>query len=259
MQVCELCSFNINTITTLPMKSLAIQYFEVVKKDMPSKFFMSERDTILWQSNRLDHAQDYLKAIPICGLNQTLGTRQFRAVVSYRLGIPMFNTIDVCACCKRKMDVYGDHVLHCASEVGVKFRHDFVRDIVSDIFYKDGVLARKEVNLGLSSDDGKDLKPTDILVCNWVNMQDFCFDVTGVSPFSGIHGRTFVPGVAISNVISRKRAKYLDKVSTHGFGFGVLDFSTLGELSEDMVFLLKRLRNCIANYDLNYKIGNSLF
>ncbi|XP_026391994.1 uncharacterized protein LOC113287446 [Papaver somniferum] len=259
MQVCGLSSFNINTFATRPMKSLEIQYFEVVKKDMPSKFVMSERDTILWKSNRLDHAQDYLKAIPICGLNQTLGPRQFRAVVSYRLGVHIFNTIDGCACCKRKMDVYGDHALHCASEVGIKFRHDFVRDVISDIFYKAGVAARKEVNLGLSSDDGKDLKPVDILVYNWVNGQDFYFDVTGVSPFASINGRTFVPGVAISNAISRKRAKYLDKVSTHGYGFGVLAFSTLGQLSEDMVFILKRLRNCIANYDLNYKIGNSLF
>lgn len=157
------------------------------------------------------------------------------------------------------MDDFGDHALHCASEVRQKFRHDLVRDVISDICYKGGVAARKEVNLGFLSDDAKSLRPADIILYNWENGQDDCFDVTGVSPFAGNNGRVFTPGVVISDAISRKHTKYLDKCFVHGYGFGVLAFTTFGELGEDMVIFLKRLRNRIANYDLNYKIGNSLF
>lgn len=126
-------SFDINSIVTRPMKSLAILYFDVVKKNIPSQFLMSDRDAILWHSNRLDHARDYLKVVPICGLNQSLGPPKFRAVVSYRPGIPIFNGVEACSCCNRRMDVFRDHALHCASEVGLKFRHDFVRDVATDI------------------------------------------------------------------------------------------------------------------------------
>lgn len=165
---------------------------------------MSDRDAILWQSNKIDHAQEYLKEVPITGLDQSLGPRHFRDVVCYRLGIPIFRTVEVCACCKRKMDAFGDHALHCASEVGAKFRHDFVRDVVADICYKAGVAARKEVALGFLSEEGQALKPVYLLVYNWMNGLDVCFDVTRVSPFSGYSGRAFVPGAAISSAISRK-------------------------------------------------------
>lgn len=53
--------------------------------------------------------------------------------------------------------------------------------------------------------------------------------------------------------------KYLDKCTTHGHGFQVLAFTTLGELSEHTILFLKRLRNCLIRYDANHKIGNSLF
>lgn len=72
------------------MHSLAVQYFANVTKDMPSLFNMSRRDSVLWQCNKTKHAQDYLLAIPIDGLGQKLGPRQFCAVLSYRLGIPLF-------------------------------------------------------------------------------------------------------------------------------------------------------------------------
>lgn len=86
---------------------------------------------------------DYLKAIPIVGLNQSLGPRKFRDVAQYRLDIPLFAEDSTCSCCGRGMDVFGDHALHCASEVGLKFRHDLVRDVIMDICYGCGVAARK--------------------------------------------------------------------------------------------------------------------
>lgn len=194
---------------------------------------MSERDSILWQCNRVKHAQDYLLAVPISGLNQCLGPRKFRVVLCYRLGIPMFVENSSCPSCSKPMDIFGDHVLHCSKDIGYKFRHDVVRDVVIDICYKANVPACKEVSLGFHSDNGRDLKPADILVLNWENGQDVCMDVTGVSPFTGDGVRSFAPGKAIPGAVSRKRAKYLDKCIAHGYDLGVLAFSTLGELGEE--------------------------
>lgn len=62
--------------------------------------------------------------------------------------------------------MFGDHALHCAIDVGLKFRHDLVRDTSADACFRAGVPARKEVALGLLYDDGSALRPADILVYN---------------------------------------------------------------------------------------------
>lgn len=46
------------------------------------------------------------------------------------------------------MDIYGDHALHCAKDVGPKFRHDLVQDVFADICYKAGFVTRKEAPMG---------------------------------------------------------------------------------------------------------------
>ncbi|XP_026452060.1 uncharacterized protein LOC113352462 [Papaver somniferum] len=165
----------------------------------------------------------------------------------------------ICSCCKRVTDRFGDHTIHCASEVGLKYLHDLVRDLFVELCYKAGVAARKEASLGLTSDRSTPLKPADLMIYNWENGRVICFDVTGVSPFSKGGNRTFTLGHAISVVITRKRNKYADMCSSHGYGFGVLAFTTLGELSDDITVLLKRLKNCMANHDANNNLGSFLF
>lgn len=84
-------------------------------------------------------------------------------------------------------------------------------------------------------------------------------DVTGVSPFTGEGVRAFMPGQAISNVVSRKHAKYFDKCVSHGYGLGVLAFSTLGEISEDTLCFFKKLKNCLVSNDASSGVGKFLF
>lgn len=146
------------------------------------------------------------------------------------------------------------------TEVGFKFRHDLVRDVILDICFRAGVAASKEVPLGFLSDNSSGLKLADILVHNWENGLSTCFDVTGVSPFSGGSGCSFTPGHAIASAVNRKMNKYLDKCTSHGYCFSVLAFTILGELGDDMVVFLKRLKNCLTNYDdVNSKVGGYLF
>lgn len=159
IQVCGLLpyDFDINTIAPHFMKSLAARYFAVIKKDFPINFSLSARDH---SGNVIKLITlDFLKAIPIQGLNQSIGPRQFRAVLIYRLGIPIFGPDSFCPFCKRDIDIYGDHAVHCASEIGGKYRHDMVCDTFADICYKSGVAARKEVHMGFLSDSVKALRP----------------------------------------------------------------------------------------------------
>lgn len=71
---------NNNNAAPHPIKTLVARYFDVIKRELPTKFCKSEREAALWQSNRTEHVMDYLKTIPIAGLNQTMGPRQFRVV-----------------------------------------------------------------------------------------------------------------------------------------------------------------------------------
>lgn len=62
-----------------------------------------------------------------------------------------------------------------------------------------------------------------------------CLDVTGVSSFTGGGVHTFTSGLSIKNDVTRKNAKYLEKCTSHGYGFGTLAFTILGELGDDTI------------------------
>ncbi|XP_026397561.1 uncharacterized protein LOC113292985 isoform X1 [Papaver somniferum] len=213
-QVCGLSvsDFSINDAAPQCMKTLAVIYFGAVKERIPTNFSLTEWDLTLWHCNRTPHAMDFLKAIPIHGINQAIAPRQFRSVLIYRLGIPLFSKDSMCSSCNKLMDVFGDHAVHCAGEVGQKFRHDLLKDVLADMCYKAGVVARKEVSLDLSSNNANSLRPADILVYNWEDGKDVCMDVTGVSPFTSARTPNFTLGHAISAAITRKRDKYLETV-----------------------------------------------
>lgn len=139
-QACEipLPDFNINDVAPHYMKSLAAIYFGAIREKILTRFSFSTLEVTVWKCNRSDHAMDFLKAIPIPGLNQEVGSRQFSSVLQYRLAIPLFEEGNKCTCCRKLMDIFGDHAIHCASEVGLKFRHDLVKDILADMCYRAG-------------------------------------------------------------------------------------------------------------------------
>ncbi|XP_026399036.1 uncharacterized protein LOC113294877 [Papaver somniferum] len=243
MQYCYLASCS----QTLQLQETILQGLDIPVKGLA---YQNAFDNFL---------QDYLLAIPADGLGQKIGPRQFSAVLSYRLGIPLFNANSSCMCCNRDMDVYGDHALHCASEVGIKFRHDIVRDTFGDISYRASVPYKIEANLGFLSHDGGDARPADIMVYIWEDGHDTCFDVTVVSPFAGGGVQAFTPGLALAKAIERKRVKYLDVCNANGYSFRTLAFTTLGELGIQSIELLRRLKSYIARHDVKVKVGNFLF
>ncbi|GKD29086.1 hypothetical protein Tco_1239864 [Tanacetum coccineum] len=91
----------------------------------------------LWQSQKEDHTSVWLRVVPISGLGQTMNA------------------------CSRVFieDIYGDHAISCAGIIGIKHRHNMVRDTLVDICFRSGISAGKEVDIGLDGGHDKKLRP----------------------------------------------------------------------------------------------------
>ncbi|XP_074313962.1 uncharacterized protein LOC141649165 [Silene latifolia] len=71
------------------MKKLADIYFTKVTANSDSVFSLTPRQVALWKSQQGAHSSDWLRAVPISGLEQTMNGRTYRSVLSYRLGVPL--------------------------------------------------------------------------------------------------------------------------------------------------------------------------
>ncbi|KAL6517193.1 hypothetical protein OROHE_017899 [Orobanche hederae] len=153
------------------------------------------------------------------------------------------------------MDQWGDNAVHCTSEVGVKFRHNLVRDTLFDICSKVGVSVRKEAPMGFLSDDGRDLRPADLLLYNWSQGKDACLDVTGVSPFAGAGLVSWVHGAALQTAVQKKRRKYSSICAEHGYSFIPFAFSTFGEFEEEALSTISRLKRLVVCHSNDARYG----
>ncbi|GJW48455.1 reverse transcriptase domain-containing protein [Tanacetum coccineum] len=160
-------------------KKMADIYFTRVTKDAKSSYSLSPRRMALWQSQKEDHTLDWLRMVPISGLGQTMNGKTYRSVLCYRLGVPLFSVSKPCSACSRVFieDIYGDHAISCAGIIGIKHRHNMVRDTLVDICFRLGILA------GL----------------------DVCVDLTRSSPLTQTGMSDFSPGRAVTNAAQRKR------------------------------------------------------
>ncbi|GKE74608.1 hypothetical protein Tco_1536649 [Tanacetum coccineum] len=81
-----------------------------------------------WQSQREDHTSDWLRVVPISGLGRMARLTVLLCVTG---------------------DIYRDHAVSCAGIIGIKHRHNAVRDTLVDICFWSGISAGKEVDIGL--------------------------------------------------------------------------------------------------------------
>nr|GEV61683.1 hypothetical protein [Tanacetum cinerariifolium] len=98
-----------------------------------------------------DHTSDWLRVVPISGLGQTMNSKTYRGVLCNRLGVPLFSVSKSCSTCSKVFarDIYEDHAVSCAGIFGIKHRHNVVRDTLVDIYFRLGISAGKEVDIGL--------------------------------------------------------------------------------------------------------------
>ncbi|GJW80399.1 reverse transcriptase domain-containing protein [Tanacetum coccineum] len=133
------------------------------------------------------------------------------------------------------------------------------RDTLVDIYLRLGILAGKEVNIGLGGGCDKALRPADMLLYSWEGGLDVCVDLTRSSPLTQTGMADFVPGRAVIDAAQRKRVKYMTKCADIGYGFLPFSFSSFGELEKDAVTLLKRVRKFSMAQDIGARAAVHIF
>nr|GEU81979.1 hypothetical protein [Tanacetum cinerariifolium] len=232
-----------------------------VTKNAKSIFSLSHRQIALWTFQREDHTSDWLRTVLISGLGQTMNGKTYRCVLCYRLGILLFYVSKPCSPRSRVFaeDIYGDHAISCAGIIGIKHRHNVVRDTFVDICYHSGISADKEVDIGLDGGREKSLRPTDVLLYSWDGGLDVCVDVTRSSHLTQTGMVDFVPVRAMIDAAQRKRGKYMTKCAAIGYEFLPFSFPSLGELEADAVRLLKRIRKFFMAQDIEARAAVHIF
>nr|GEX40860.1 hypothetical protein [Tanacetum cinerariifolium] len=173
------------------------------------------------------------------------------------------NIQSICDNLDIKLDVtesfLGDHAVSCAGIIGIKHRHNVVRDTLVDICYCSGISASKKVDIGLDGGRDKTIRLADVLLYSWDGGLDLCVDLTGSSPLTQTEMVDFVPGRAVIDAAQRKRGKYMDRCAAIGYGFLSFSFSSLGELETDAVTLLKRIRKFFITQDIGARAAIHIF
>ncbi|GKB92642.1 hypothetical protein Tco_0964914 [Tanacetum coccineum] len=88
-----------------------------------------------------------------------------------------------CSACSKVFtgDIYEDHIVSCAGIIGFKHRDNVMCDALVDICFRSGILAGKEVDIGLGGGCDKPLGPADMLLYSWDEGLDVCVDLTGLA------------------------------------------------------------------------------
>ncbi|KAL5729708.1 hypothetical protein ACHQM5_002617 [Ranunculus cassubicifolius] len=158
------------------------------------------------------------------------------------------------------MDSFGDHAVHCRNDIGVKFRHNAVRDTVCDILLKSGIAFKKEAELQfMSSNDNSRLRPADVLLYSWDSGRNLCLDLTGVSPFVGFGNKTFEAEFAVEEAARKKTLKHEAVCTRNGYSFAPFAFSTFGGLKTRSVEFLRRVREVFLGHFQCPKLASFIF
>ena len=139
--------------------------------------------------------------------------------------------------------------------------HDFVRDVLFDIFRRAGVSVKKEVPVNFLTDPldiRSTLRHADVMVYGWVGGKHACVDLIGVSPFAGLGVKAFTVGYAALKVASSKVAKHEKTCSDHRHAFIPFAFDTFGFLASDDVNLFHRVQRVIHSNVMSPKSMNVL-
>nr|GEW36898.1 ABC transporter A family member 9-like [Tanacetum cinerariifolium] len=105
----------------------------------------------LWKSQIEEHTSDWLRVVWISGLGQIMNGRTYKCVLCYRSGVPLFSVLKSRSACSKVLRGYENHYVSCTGIVGIKHRHNMVCDTLVDICFWSGILAGKEVDIGIGS------------------------------------------------------------------------------------------------------------
>ncbi|KAK1411384.1 hypothetical protein QVD17_37932 [Tagetes erecta] len=232
-----------------PQQTLANALYSKHAHDMEERFNMTPRQRAVLACLKGAHAQDFLTVVPIEGLGQRMSAIEYKAILKYRLMIPLFPSDEPCPICKKTcLDSFGEHALHCKELPGFKYRHDWVRDVLYDVLRRAGISAKKEAPVNFLTDprEGRStLRPADVLVFGWAGGKHACVDLTRVSPLVGLRDSGFVPRQAVLRAESKKVAKHETACLENQHVFIPFAFDTFGSLAPEAVRFLERVQKVV--------------
>ena len=265
----SLPEFDLSVFTdkdTAPMKAqktLANAFYSKTLQTLGEKFTMSSRQAAVLECLQGAHAQDFLNVLPIEGLGQHMSAIEYRAILKYRLMIPLFPVDEPCPMCKKaRLDKFGEHALHCKELPGFKYRHDLVRDVLWDVLRRAGISAKKEAPVNFLTDpsEGRStLRPADVLVFGWAGGKHACVDLTGVSPLVGFRDTGFVAGQAVLKAESKKVIKHETACLENQHVFVPFAFDTFGSLAPVATRFLERVQKVVHSISPSSKNQGFIF
>ncbi|KAL8251129.1 hypothetical protein R6Q59_034822 [Mikania micrantha] len=173
---------------------------------------------------------------------------EYRAILKYRLMIPLFPVDEPCPICRKVcLDKFGEHAVHCKELPGFKYRHDLVRDVLCDVLKRAGISAKKEAPVNFLSD-----------LCKGRGKLA-CVDLTGVSPLVGLRDTGFVARQAVLKTELGKIAKHEKACAENQHAFIPFAFDTFGSLAHDAATFLKRVQQVMHSNSSTPKNANFVF
>jgi hypothetical protein len=158
---------------------------------------------------------------------------------------------------------FGEYAVHCREFSDFKYRHDFVRDVLFDVFKRACVSVKKEAPMNFLIDplEGRSstLRSTDILVYRWVGGKHACVDLTEVSPLVGLTTEDFTVGHVTLKATSSKVAKHESACSNNQHTFIPFAFDTLDFLASDAVNILKRVQRVMYSNVVSHRTLDIVF
>ena len=203
------------------------------------------RDRARLNSLGLQHAGDYLNAIPSRNLDLHLNLEEFRVNVQYRLGMPIFDGPGACLACQRDNDEYGDHAISCGMQGERISRHNALRDDLHRTAITANLSSRREARHLLP---GVDARPADVFIRRWIRHQDTAFDVTVINPLQQalVDQAANNPGYALEIAKRRKNEQSFEVCRRENIIFIPLPVETFGAWHPEAIPELRRIARALA-------------
>ena len=181
----------------------------------------------------------FLNAIPSHVFGLSIIPENFRIILQYRLGLPVYPSAHPCPACGHDSDILGDHTITCSSEYERIYRHDIIRDAIFLEAKHAGLSPIKEARSLIPSNR---TRPGDIFLQNWRGRQT-AFDIAVTSPL----GRSVLPQssktavAALSAMKANKTNKHSRPCQANGIAFIPLVVERLGGWEADALFHLRAI------------------
>ncbi|ORY40817.1 hypothetical protein BCR33DRAFT_787453 [Rhizoclosmatium globosum] len=207
------------------------------------------RHQALLQSFTQQHASSFLLALPMEGLHLVMSPVEYRAILRYRLLMPLYTGRRRCRHCEHVMDLFGDHAFCCGGHSGSWSRHNFLRDTLAALVRQVGILCRENGEVRLPSSSG-DLWPADLLVYDFYDGKTVCVDISVVHPLTSRGLVGFKVGNAVRGRESTKNEKYLSGCQSIGLEFVPFVLDTTGGLGKSSIQFLEKLRGLMMQREV---------